>query len=91
MPARSAIGAATVTIIVDDSPMHVASDTTVAAALVTADRWAFRRAVSGALRGPLCGMGTCYECRVTVDGIAQQRACLTRVAEGMRVRTGAGQ
>jgi len=32
-------------------------------------------------------MGTCWECRATVDGIAGVRTCLTRVAEGMEVDT----
>jgi sarcosine oxidase subunit alpha len=33
-------------------------------------------------------MGTCYECRVTIDGVEQQRACLVRVRPGMRVVAG---
>ena len=45
---------------------------------------AFRRSVRGEPRGPLCGMGTCYECRVTIDGVAHRRSCLVPVAEGMR-------
>jgi sarcosine oxidase subunit alpha len=32
-------------------------------------------------------MGTCYECRVTIDGVAHRRACLVTVAEGMHVTT----
>jgi sarcosine oxidase subunit alpha len=38
-----------------------------------------------AARGALCGMGVCQECRVAVDGVADRRACLTVVAEGMEV------
>jgi sarcosine oxidase subunit alpha len=33
-------------------------------------------------------MGTCFECRVTVDGVAQRRACLEPVRSGMTVVTG---
>lgn len=47
----------------------------------------FRRSVSGQPRAPLCGMGVCFECRVRIDGIAQQRACMTSVREGMQVST----
>jgi sarcosine oxidase subunit alpha len=38
-------------------------------------------------RGGLCGMGVCQECRVTVDGVPDRRACMTAVAEGMEVAT----
>jgi sarcosine oxidase subunit alpha len=33
-------------------------------------------------------MGTCHECRVTVDGVPHRRACLEIVREGMEVQTG---
>jgi predicted molibdopterin-dependent oxidoreductase YjgC len=33
--------------------------------------------VAGAPRGLLCGIGSCFDCLVTVDGHASQRACLT--------------
>ncbi|HZX70663.1 MAG TPA: (2Fe-2S)-binding protein [Rhodanobacter sp.] len=46
-----------------------------------------RRSVSGQWRAPLCGMGVCFECRVCIDGVAQQRACMVPVREGMQVRT----
>jgi predicted molibdopterin-dependent oxidoreductase YjgC len=36
-------------------------------------------------RGFFCNMGICQECRVIVDGRRGSRACLTRVAPGMRV------
>ena len=31
----------------------------------------------GAPRGLLCGIGSCFDCLVTVDGHGSQRACLT--------------
>jgi predicted molibdopterin-dependent oxidoreductase YjgC len=46
-----------------------------------------RRSVTGGLRGPLCGMGVCQECRVTIDGRAHQLACQTPCAPGMRILT----
>jgi sarcosine oxidase subunit alpha len=36
-------------------------------------------------RGMYCGIGHCYECRVTVDGIEDVRSCLIPVREGMQV------
>ncbi len=36
-------------------------------------------------RGPLCGMGVCYECLVTINGIPDQRACLIEVKNGMEI------
>ncbi|MBM3735028.1 MAG: (2Fe-2S)-binding protein [Acidobacteria bacterium] len=36
---------------------------------------------------PLCGMGVCMQCRITVDGVAHVRSCQTQCREGMEVRT----
>jgi sarcosine oxidase subunit alpha len=36
-------------------------------------------------RGMYCGIGHCYECRVTVNGIEDVRSCLIPVREGMQV------
>jgi sarcosine oxidase subunit alpha len=38
-------------------------------------------------RSLYCGMGVCYECLVTVDGVHAIRACMTQVVEGMQVET----
>jgi hypothetical protein len=43
----------------------------------------------GARRQPLCGMGVCGECRVTVDGRAHTLGCQTLCTEGMEIRTDA--
>lgn len=79
--------ATTVVISVDGVTCRADAGTSVAAALLNAGIWNFRRSVHGAPRAPLCGMGVCQECRVTIDGIAHRRACLVLVAEGMRVQT----
>ncbi|WP_022666329.1 (2Fe-2S)-binding protein [Desulfospira joergensenii] len=42
---------------------------------------------TGQIRGALCGMGVCYECRVTIDGKPGQQACMTRVKENMEIFT----
>ncbi len=36
-------------------------------------------------RGALCGMGVCFECIVTVNGIPNIRSCMTEVEENMKV------
>lgn len=77
--------AAFVTIVADGRALRVPVGISVAAALLDAGISEFRRSVSGESRGPLCGMGTCYECRLTIDGAAHRRSCLVPVAEGMRI------
>ena len=76
-------------IVADDRRVAVPAGTSVAAALLGIGSTAFRVSVGGTPRAPLCGMGICYECRVTIDGVPHRRACLVPVAEGMRVATGA--
>lgn len=78
-----------VTIVADGQPARVPVGVSVAAALIDLGIMPFRRSVSGEPRGPVCGMGTCYECRVTIDDVAHRRSCLVLVAEGMRVQTAA--
>ncbi|HET7373849.1 MAG TPA: FAD-dependent oxidoreductase [Gemmatimonadaceae bacterium] len=72
---------------VDGTRVETEPDITVAAALLNANVVGFRTSVRGEPRAPLCGMGVCYECRVTIDGVAHQRACMRVVAPGMRVGT----
>jgi len=76
-----------VPIVVDDRPISAEAGTTVAAALVNAGVSAFRTSRGASPRGPLCGMGICHECRVTIDGIPHRRSCVIEVAEGMRIET----
>ena len=46
-----------------------------------------RRSVSGAMRAPLCGMGVCQECRVTVNSRAHVLACQTLCCAGMQIES----
>ena len=80
-------GAASIDVVVNGQRVSVANGITVAAALLNSGEPAFRSSVGGELRGPVCGMGVCYECRVTIDGIAHQRACLRIVVSEMRIET----
>ena len=85
--AHPRIAAAHVTIVVDGQERRVPADVTVAVALLGLGVRAFRTSVQGEPRAPLCGMGICYECRVGIDGVADRRACLVPVVDGLLVRT----
>ena len=76
-----------VSLSLDGHAVRVAAGTTVAAALEHHGLAAPRRSPKGEPRGPLCGMGTCFECRVTIDGQPHQRSCRVLCREGMRVET----
>lgn len=43
---------------------------------------------SGTPRGFYCNIGHCMECRVTVNGRSNQRACLTIVEKDMVIESG---
>jgi D-hydroxyproline dehydrogenase subunit gamma len=71
---------------VDGAAVHVIPGTTVAAAVLMAGTQT-RMSVRGETRGPLCGMGICFECRVMIDGTPHQRSCQILCAPGMQVAT----
>lgn len=79
-----------VSLVIDGRAVSVAHGTTVAAAVAIAAAGAgiTRRSVGGQLRAPLCGMGVCQECRVTVNGRAHVLSCQVLCAPGMDVQTG---
>ncbi len=70
----------------DGRPLAGFEGETLAAALTAAGILGLRRTRDGAPRGVFCGMGICFECVVDVDGRPGQRACLTKLAAGMKVR-----
>jgi predicted molibdopterin-dependent oxidoreductase YjgC len=72
---------------IDGRPITVAMNTTVAAAIFIAGITAFRKSVTGEARGPLCGMGICFECRVTIDNQPYARSCQILCQNGMDVTT----
>lgn len=76
-----------VTITFDGQPIEALPGETIAAALSAAGILALRRTDSGAPRGLWCGMGACFDCVVTVDGRIGQRACMTKVVEGLCVES----
>jgi predicted molibdopterin-dependent oxidoreductase YjgC len=72
---------------VNGREVRVPAGTIVAAAIANAGVGMYRRSVQGEPRAPLCGMGICFECRVTIDGRAHCLSCQTVCEEGMRVVT----
>lgn len=76
-------------LLIDGRIAVVATGTSVAAALAMHGSGITRKSARGALRAPVCGMGVCQECRVTIDGIPHRLACQTLCSEGMRVESAA--
>jgi sarcosine oxidase subunit alpha len=72
---------------VNGRSIAVPAGATVAVAVLLAGETAFRRSVRREPRGPLCGMGICFECRVTVDGVPHVRGCQMLCRPGMKVET----
>ncbi len=72
---------------VNEQAVRVPAGTLVAAAVALAGVNVYRHSVRGDARGPLCGMGVCFECRVTIDDRAHCLSCQTICADGMRVVT----
>jgi predicted molibdopterin-dependent oxidoreductase YjgC len=76
-----------VTITVDGVPVQAYLGETIAGALLAQGQRAWRRTPQGEPRGLFCGMGICFDCTLTVDGMPNIRACLTLVTDGMVVET----
>jgi predicted molibdopterin-dependent oxidoreductase YjgC len=76
-----------ITLQINNQAISVAEGSTVATAIFAAGPDSFRCSVSGEPRFPLCGMGVCFECRVTIDGVTHQRSCQIKAEEGMKIET----
>lgn len=76
-----------VSVTIDGRAIEARAGVTVAAAMINVGVSTFRHSVTAEARGPVCGMGICHECRVTIDGIAQRRACMELVRDGMEIQT----
>ncbi len=75
----------------DGTPISYRDGQTVGAALVAHGVVSWRTTrVAERPRGLFCGIGICFDCLVTVDGVPSQRACLVRAREGMHVTTQEG-
>lgn len=79
----------TITITIDGIAVECPANISVLAALLRRSHAAMitRTAVHGTPRGPLCAMGVCYECRVTINDHPHQLACQHIVQPGMHIST----
>jgi predicted molibdopterin-dependent oxidoreductase YjgC len=77
----------TVVVVVNGVLVTMPAGSMVSAAILKAGVSSFRRSITGEARGPLCGMGICFECRVTIDFETHCRSCQTVCQNGMDVRT----
>jgi D-hydroxyproline dehydrogenase subunit gamma len=75
----------TVTVQVNGRDVAVPAGASVAVAVLLAGA-ACRDSISGEARAPFCGMGTCFECRVEVNGMAHQRSCQVLCEPNMEIR-----
>jgi 2Fe-2S iron-sulfur cluster binding domain len=57
----------------------------VAAALLEAGERCLRIDEAGNAKGAVCGIGVCWECRCSIDGTPDTRACVTEARPGMIV------
>jgi hypothetical protein len=72
----------------DGTPVRAFEGETIGAALLAEGLRALRvTRVAGAPRGMFCGIGTCHDCLVSLEGAGPVRACLTPVTDGARVTT----
>ena len=76
----------TVTLRVNGNTVSVSAGATVAVAIAIAGS-PCRTSITGEPRGPLCGMGICFECRVSINGQKHCRSCQTICEPGMDVKT----
>ena len=75
-------------LIVDGRQIEARAGDTIAAALLAAGLASTRETpVSNTPRAPYCMMGVCFECVVTVDGVANRQGCLMPVSDGMVIET----
>ncbi len=78
-------GMSTISIFFEGREIQCRAGMSLAAALTAAGERELRHAGPGDHRGLFCGMGVCQECRMQVDGRSGVRACMTPVADSMRL------
>jgi predicted molibdopterin-dependent oxidoreductase YjgC len=72
---------------INGKPLQAPAGISVAAAIWLSGQTSFRTSVTGEPRAALCGMGTCFECRVTIDGHPNCRSCQIAIHNGMVIET----
>jgi predicted molibdopterin-dependent oxidoreductase YjgC len=75
----------------DGTPLDALNGQTIAAVLWSAGITAWRTTrVDARPRGVFCGIGVCFDCLVTVNGVPNQRACLVPARPGDAITTQRG-
>jgi sarcosine oxidase subunit alpha len=77
-----------VKVTINDQPVEAYAGETVAIVLMTSGHEIFQHSNHDHTPRTLyCGMGVCFNCLVTIDGVPNVRACATKVSEGMAIET----
>lgn len=80
------VASETVEIFIDGSSFQAPATDSVALATMRAGLQSIRiNPATGTERAPYCMMGVCFECLMTIDGVASRQACMVRVRPGMRI------
>lgn len=58
-----------------------------AALMANGEREIRKTRFENAPRSIFCGIGICFDCVVVVNGIANQRACLVEISEGVKIES----
>jgi hypothetical protein len=77
--------AGTIRIDVAGEPVDGIAGQTIAGILLGGGRLSWRGSRTGRPRGVFCGIGTCFDCLVVVNGLRDVRACQRRAVDGDRV------
>lgn len=73
---------------VDGQPLEAFDGETIASALLASGRRILRYTPkSREPRSLFCGIGVCFECVMTVDGVPNVRTCTTPAKPGMKIKT----
>ena len=76
-----------ITFLFEGESLHAKDGQSLAAALLANENRITRRTrMNSKPRGIFCGIGICFDCLLVVDGVMNQRSCITPVREGMVVR-----
>ncbi|MFF2847410.1 (2Fe-2S)-binding protein [Streptomyces sp. NPDC058001] len=79
-----------ISVTLDGERLRAGQGQTVAGLLMSRGRVSWRTtARTGRPRGLFCGIGVCFDCLVTVNGLSDVRACQRLVADGDVIETGA--
>lgn len=75
-------GSGRVQVIIDGDRVVGFEGQTIAGVLLAAGRRSWRVTGNGQPRGVFCGIGVCFDCLVTVNGVADVRACRRTARDG---------